>query len=68
MRHGDSPLTDREAEVLRLAADGLDIEEISAKLKLSDGTVRNYLTAVVTKTSARNRVDAIRIAREAGWL
>lgn len=68
MRHGDSPLTDREAEVLRLAADGLDIEEISAKLKLSDGTVRNYLTAVVTKTSARNRVDAIRIAREAGWI
>lgn len=68
LRHGVSPLTDREAEVLRLAADGLDIEEISAKLGLSAGTVRNYLTAVVTKTSARNRVDAIRIAREAGWI
>jgi two-component system response regulator DesR len=64
----ENPLTEREIEVLRLAADGLAIEEISTKLGLSNGTVRNYLTAVVTKTSARNRVDAIRIARETGWI
>lgn len=68
LQHGESPFTDREAEVLTLAADGMDIEEISDKLGLSDGTVRNYLTAVVTKTAARNRVDAIRIARENGWI
>ena len=68
LQRGENPLTEREREVLRLAADGLDIEEISEKLALSNGTVRNYLTAVVVKTSARNRVDAIRIARETGWI
>ncbi len=65
---GDSPLTDRELEVLRFAADGEEPAQIAAKLYLSAGTVRNYLTTVVTKLNARNRVDAIRIAREAGWL
>jgi two-component system response regulator DesR len=64
----DSPLTTREAEVLRLAAQGLEPQEIAKQLRLSVGTVRNYLTTVVTKLSARNRVDAIRIARESGWL
>jgi two-component system response regulator DesR len=57
----ESPLTDRETEVLRLA-------EIAKELYLTPGTVRNYLTTVVAKLNARNRVDAIRIAREAGWL
>jgi two-component system response regulator DesR len=64
----DCPLTRREIEILRLAADGADAVDIAARLFLSAGTVRNYLTTIVTKTNARNRVDAIRLAREAGWL
>ncbi|MFD8480086.1 DNA-binding response regulator [Kitasatospora sp. NPDC059673] len=63
-----SPLTLRELEVLRLAADGMEASQIAARLFLSAGTVRNYLTTVVGKLNARNRVDAIRIARDAGWL
>ncbi|WP_030905230.1 response regulator transcription factor [Streptomyces sp. NRRL F-5126] len=65
---GGSPLTDREAEVLRLAAEGMEAAQMASRLHLSTGTVRNYLTNVVTKLNARNRVDAIRIARDAGWL
>ncbi|MFJ8649676.1 DNA-binding response regulator [Streptomyces sp. NPDC093546] len=64
----DNPLTDRETEVLRIAAQGSEAAEIAGQLHLSTGTVRNYLTTVVMKLKARNRVDAIRIAREAGWL
>ncbi|SCK29221.1 two component transcriptional regulator, LuxR family [Streptomyces sp. WMMB 714] len=64
----DSPLTERETEVLRLASEGAEASEIASLLHLSTGTVRNYLTTVVTKTNARNRVDAMRIARESGWL
>ncbi|KUJ69171.1 two-component system response regulator [Streptomyces albus subsp. albus] len=62
------PLTPREREVLRLASEGAGAQQIATRLFLSAGTVRNYLTSVVTKLNARNRVDAIRIAREAGWL
>ncbi|HEY3258735.1 MAG TPA: response regulator transcription factor [Pseudonocardiaceae bacterium] len=65
---GECPLTSREIEVLRLAADGADAVEIAARLFLSAGTVRNYLTTIVTKLNARNRVDAIRLARNAGWV
>ncbi|MGR6974165.1 response regulator transcription factor [Streptomyces cynarae] len=64
----ESPLTDRELEVLRLTADGAEASEIAAMLHLSVGTVRNYLTSVVSKVNGRNRVDAVRIARESGWL
>jgi two-component system, NarL family, response regulator DesR len=63
-----SPLTARELDVLRLAAEGASAREIAAELSLSGGTVRNYLSRVVTKTGARSRIDAIRIAREAAWL
>jgi two-component system, NarL family, response regulator DesR len=63
-----NPLTQREMEVLQLAADGMSGTEIAARLHLSPGTVRNYLSKVLTKTCARSRVDAIRIAREAGWI
>jgi two-component system response regulator DesR len=65
---GECPLTSREIEVLRLAADGADAVEIAARLFLSAGTVRNYLTTIVSKLNARNRVDAIRLARAAGWV
>jgi two-component system response regulator DesR len=64
----ENPLTERETEVLRLAADGHDADEIAGMLHLTIGTVRNYLTAAVTKLHARNRVDAIRIARENDWI
>ncbi|QMU78123.1 response regulator transcription factor [Streptacidiphilus sp. PB12-B1b] len=62
----ESPLTDREEEVLRMAAEGASAVEIAASLFLSLGTVRNYLTTIVSKLNARNRVDAIRIARQSG--
>ncbi|MFY1598563.1 response regulator transcription factor [Micromonospora sp. WMMD737] len=64
----ECPLTARETEVLRLTAEGLQAVDIAAQMFLSVGTVRNYLTTIVNKLSARNRVDAIRVAREAGWL
>lgn len=64
----DCPLAGRELEILRLAADGRNVTDVAASLFLSAGTVRNYLTSAVSKLNARNRVDAIRIAREAGWL
>lgn len=63
-----SPLTHREQEILQLVAGGASNREISARLRLAPGTVRNYLSGVITKTRARNRVDAVRIAQEAGWL
>lgn len=63
-----SPLTEREREVLQLVADGESNWEISARLHLARGTVRNYLSCVITKTRARNRVDAVRIAQDHGWL
>lgn len=64
----DCPLTDREREVLRLTASGAEPPQIAARIGLSYGTVRNYLASAVTKLGARNRVDAIRIATEAGWI
>ncbi|MEV0225005.1 response regulator transcription factor [Streptomyces sp. NPDC050704] len=63
-----SPLTRRQAEVLRLIAHGCDVLEIAAQLSLSPGTVRNHLSAAVARLRARTRVDAIRIAGESGWL
>ena len=63
-----SKLTRRELEVLTLMAGGLHNREIAERLSLSVGTVRNHLNAVSRKTEARNRIDAIRIARESGWL
>jgi two-component system, NarL family, response regulator DesR len=65
---GDCPLTGRELEILRHIADGAEVETIATELYLSPGTVRNYLTAAVTKLDARNRMDAVRIARESDWL
>jgi len=61
-------LSTRELEVLGLAAEGDSVADIARRLYLSGGTVRNYLSAVITKTGARNRLDAIRIVRKDGWL
>jgi len=63
-----SPLSPREADVLRRFAGGADPSDIAAELFLSYGTVRNYLASAVTKLGGRNRMDAVRIATEAGWL
>lgn len=65
---GECPLTDRELDVLRLAASGTDAPDIARALSLSVGTVRNYLTMIISKLNARNRVDAIRVAQDAGWI
>jgi two-component system response regulator DesR len=64
----ENPLSTREHEVLRMAATGAEPGEIASAMHLSIGTVRNYLTTIVTKLNARNRVDAVRAALEAGWL
>ncbi|MGW2722933.1 response regulator transcription factor [Streptomyces sp. NPDC001492] len=63
-----SPLTARETDVLRHAASGAEPVEIAQRMNLSVGTVRNYLTSAVTRLNARNRLDAVRIADQAGWL
>lgn len=68
LRAPRNPLTEREIEVLRKCADGADPKEIAGQLHLSYGTVRNYLAAAVTKLQARNRIDAVRVATDAGWL
>ncbi len=65
---GESPLTERESEVLRAARTGASVAEIAAELFLSEGTVRNHLSAAIGKTEARNRADAVRIADANGWL
>ena len=62
------PLTDRERQVLRAAAQGVNTAAIAERLGLSDGTVRNYLSEAIGKLGAANRIDAARIARERGWL
>ena len=63
-----SPLTERETDVLRLHAEGMDPREIAASLFLSYGTVRNYLTSATDKLGAKNRIHAIKIATDSGWL
>ena len=65
---GASPLTARETDVLREAQNGTSTEDIGARLALAPATVRNYLSNAISNTGARNRIDALRIARDAGWL
>ncbi|MEO9137975.1 MAG: response regulator transcription factor [Jatrophihabitans sp.] len=65
---GPSPLTGRERDVLVAARDGATVADVATKLFLSEGTVRNYLSAAIAKTGVRNRVEAIRVADERGWL
>ncbi len=68
LARGPSPLTTREREVLVASRDGATIADIAARLVLSEGTVRNYLSAAITKTGSRNRVEALHIAEANGWL
>ena len=65
---GDSPLTARETEVLRAARDGASVAVIASRVHLSEGTVRNHLSAAIGKTGAVNRAEAVLVAVENGWL
>lgn len=62
------PLTNKERKALKLAGEGMKTAEISEKLFLSEGTVRNYLSEAISKLNAVNRVDAARIAHQKGWI
>jgi two-component system response regulator DesR len=64
----DSPLTDRERDVLAASANGATIRDVAAQLYLSEGTVRNYLSTAIQKLGVRNRVEAARLAERKGWL
>lgn len=66
--NGTVPLTESELRVLQVAAAGLRVKEIAAHLSLAPGTVRNHLTRIITKTGARNRIEAIHIAQRSGWI
>ncbi len=68
LAEGASPLTDRERDVLAAAREGAGNAEIAGALHLSHGTVRNYLSTAIQKTGARNRAEAVRTARDKGWL
>jgi two-component system response regulator DesR len=63
-----NPLTERERDVLFASADGATIRDLAAKLYLSEGTVRNYLSTAIQKLGSRNRVEAARLAEQKGWL
>jgi two-component system response regulator DesR len=65
---GPNPLSARERDVLAASADGSTIGDVAARLHLSEGTVRNYLSAAIRKTSARNRIEAVQAAERQGWL
>ncbi|MFD3457285.1 response regulator [Streptomyces sp. NPDC058691] len=65
---GASPLTAREQDVLNAAVDGATVADIAARVRLSESTVRNYLSSAIGKTGTRNRMEAVRAARHHGWL
>jgi two-component system response regulator DesR len=68
LRAGGSPLTEREREVLLLIDTGATVQEVARSLSLSTGTIRNYLSRILSKTRARSRIEAIRKAQNAGWI
>jgi two-component system response regulator DesR len=68
LAQGESPLTEREGDVLRSARDGGTVADIARELQLSEGTVRNHLSSAIGKTGARTRAEAVRLAVENGWL
>lgn len=68
LQAGESPLTPRERDVLAAAEHGGSVAAVAARLHLSEGTVRNYLSAAIGKTGTANRVEAARAARDRGWL
>lgn len=65
---GTSPLTPRERDVLAASRDGSTVADIAGRLFLSEGTVRNYLSSAMSKTNAKNRIEALRYADQQGWV
>lgn len=63
-----NPLSNQEILVLQAAARGLSSKEIAQKLYLSNGTIRNYMSSILMKLTAENRLEAVRIAQENGWI
>ena len=68
LSEGSNPLTDREREILEASTELATIAEIAEQLTLSEGTVRNHLSAAIQKLGARNRAEAARLALDKGWL
>ena len=68
LSEGNNPLTSREREVLTASLFGASMAEIAARLSLSEGTVRNHLSAAMQKLGAQNRMEAARLAEQKGWL
>ncbi|MBO0410384.1 response regulator transcription factor [Enterococcus hulanensis] len=68
LNHQRNPLTQKELEILTLISEGNTSKDISAKLYLSDGTIRNYISIIINKLAAKNRIEAVAIAKENGWL
>lgn len=68
LSEGGNPLTEREREVLAVSREVATIAEIAERLFLSEGTVRNHLSAAIQKVEAHNRAEAARIAEQKGWL
>ena len=68
LAYGDSPLTERETDGLLAAPPRRTVSDIARQLHLSDGTVRNHLSATIGKTGARTRAEAVHMAEEHGWL
>ena len=68
LSEGDNPLTAREREVLEASANGASVASVAGTLRLSEGTVRNHLSAAIKKLGSRNRVEAARLAESKGWL
>ena len=68
MMTSKNPLSNQEILVLQAAARGLSSKEIAQKLYLSNGTVRNYMSSILTKLATENRLEAVRIAQENGWI
>jgi two-component system, NarL family, response regulator DesR len=65
---GDNPLTGRERDVLRASLDGASIADIATQFYLSEGTVRNHISAAIQKLNAQNRMEAAQLAKRKGWL
>jgi two-component system, NarL family, response regulator DesR len=68
LSEGNNPLTNREREVLAAALPGISLEDIAFRLSLSEGTVRNHLSAAIQKLGAHNRMEAAHLAEQKGWL
>jgi two-component system, NarL family, response regulator DesR len=68
LTEGENPLTPRERDVLRLSASGASIKDVARELQISSGTVRNYLSTAIQKLGGQNRIEAVRVAEQKGWL